>query len=130
LESVIYTTMELRSDANSLPRYRDAPLQEFLQLADWSTQKEILSQKVQQLLFMSMNVPPRVTPIWQGYSQALEHYLEKRANLTQPTPERGPEPRLQELLRTTTSTLDSLDARRAEMDAALTPALENQQASR
>jgi hypothetical protein len=135
LESVLLTAMEVRLDANSLPHYREATLQEFLQLADFATQKAILSQKIQQMYLMSLSVPTQAMPLWNRYAKVLEEYLQKRGNDTQPTLKREPEQRLQALLRGTLKTLDELDVARAELNAGRTPVIPtgsdvNQQARR
>jgi hypothetical protein len=134
LESVLLTAMEVRVDANSIPKFRETTLQEFLQLADFSTQKELLGQKLQQLSFMSVSSAPQATPLLSAYQQALESYLQKRGNDTQPTLKSDPAQRLQALLRTTLKTFDDLDLARAELKAGRTPVLPQeptrQQASR
>ena len=115
LESVLYTTMEIRVATNSIPQYRDAPLQELLKLADFGTQKEILGEKVQHLYMMSMYVPPEVLELWMGYYRTLETYLQKRTNDTQPTLKSDPTQRAQTLSRVTLKRLDELDAARADL---------------
>ena len=117
LESVLQTPMEVRMDANSVPRLREASLQEFLQLADHATQKEILTQKVQQLFFLSMNAPPAVNQVWGAYQRTIENYVQRRGNEEQPTL------RMQALVRETISTLNELDAARAELKAGRVPVL-------
>lgn len=126
LESVIYTTMEMRSSTNSIPQYRDAPLQELLQLADFATQKEILGQKVQHLYLMSVNVPAEASELWMGYHRALDNYMQKRSNDTQPTLKTDPEQKLQTLLRTTLKRLDELDAARAELKVGRPAVIQNE----
>lgn len=123
LESVIYTTMEMRVATNSLPQYRDAPLQELLELADNSTQKEILEQKVQHLYFMSVNVPVEVMEIWTAYQQTLQNYLQKRGNDIQPGLRTDPEQKLQALLRSTLKRLNELDTARAELKVGRNPVI-------
>ena len=117
LESVLQTPMEMRMDANSVPRLREASLQEFLQLADHATQKEILTQKVQQLFFLSMNAPPAVSQVWGAYQRTIENYVQRRGNEEQPTL------RMQALVRETISTLNELDVARAELKAGRVPVL-------
>ena len=134
LESVLLTDMEVRVDVNAIPKYREATLQEFLQLADFTTQKQLLEQKLQQLSFMSVSSAPQAMPLLGAYQQALDSYLQKRSNDTQPTLKSDPEQRLQTLLRTTLKTLDELDLARADLKAGRTPVLPKeltrQQASR
>jgi hypothetical protein len=115
LESVIYTTMEMRVATNNIPQYRETPLQEFLELADLATQKEILGQKAQHLYMMSVNVPREVMELWMAYQQTLESYLQRRTNVTQPTLRSDPEQRLQGLMRATVKRLNELDAARAAL---------------
>ena len=134
LESTLLTDMEVRVDANAIPSYREATLQEFLQLADFGTQKQLLEQKLQQLSFMSVSSAPQATSLLGAYQQTLDSYLQKRSNDTQPTLKSDPEQRLQALLRATLKTLDDLDLARADLKAGRTPVLPKdltrQQASR
>jgi hypothetical protein len=90
-------------------------LQEFLELADLATQKEILGQKAQHLYMMSVNVPREVMELWMAYQQTLESYLQRRTNVTQPTLRSDPEQRLQGLMRATVKRLNELDAARAAL---------------
>jgi hypothetical protein len=76
--------MEVRMDANSVPQLRETTLQEFLQLADSLTQKEILTQKVQQLFFLSMNVPPPASQLWGAYQRTIENYLQRSGTPARP----------------------------------------------
>ncbi|HVK58468.1 MAG TPA: hypothetical protein VM735_06800 [Candidatus Kapabacteria bacterium] len=135
LESVLYTTMEVRAETNSIPLYRDTSLQEFIQIADFTMQREILSQKVQHMSFMSLNVPEKAVKLWNGYIQVLDSYLQRRGNDTQPTLKSEPGQRLQSLLKSTLKTLNELDAARAELKVGGQPVIpteepENRQASR
>jgi hypothetical protein len=126
LESVLFTAMEVRTNATSVPVHREATLQEFIERADFATQKEILSQKVQQMFFMSLSVPNQALPLWEGYHRALETYLYRRDNDTQPTLKIDPEKRLQTLIKDTLQTLDQLDSARNELKAGRTPVLPKQ----
>ena len=124
LESVLLTAMEVRLDAKSIPVHREATLQEFLQLADFGTQKELLGQKLQHMFFMSMNVPPGALPLWSAYQRLLDSYLQKRSlNDYQPALKSDPEQRLQSLVKSTVKTLDELDAARAQLKAGRPPLL-------
>jgi hypothetical protein len=117
LEAVLKTAMEVRMDANSVPQLRETSLQEFLQWADAATQKEILTQKVQQMFFLSMNVPTVVSPVWGAYQRTIENYAQRRGDEDEPTL------RMQALVRETISTLDELDSARMELKAGRVPVL-------
>ena len=117
LEAVLQTPMEVRMDANSVPQLREATLQEFLQLADAATQKEILTQKVQQMFFLSMNVPPAAHHLWGAYQRTIENYVQRRGNEEEPTL------RIQALVRETINTLNELDSARMELKAGRVPVL-------
>ena len=71
LESLLLTTMELRSDSDSLPQHRNATLQQVIQNAEFSAQKDLLGQKIQHLFFMSLNVPEVISHIRSGKLRAL-----------------------------------------------------------
>jgi hypothetical protein len=92
-------------------------LQEFLQLADFATQKEILTQKVQQMFFLSMNAPAAVSQVWGAYQRTMENYVLRQGNETQPTL------RMEALVRETVASLDELDAARAQLKAGRVPVL-------
>lgn len=126
LESVLLTAMEIRTNATSIPMQREATVQEFITVADFQTQKEILSQKTQQMFFMSLNVPDKAHPLWEAYHRALETYLQRRGNDTQPTLKIDPEQRLQALIKDILQTLDQLDSARLELKAGGTPVLPKQ----
>jgi hypothetical protein len=116
LEAILATPMEIRSDTNSLPAYQDAPLQSFLKVADFGVQKDLLSQKLQHLFFVSLNVPPAVLPVWSAYEQTIDSYLQKRiGNDLQPSLKSDPEQRLQALINSTLKTLDQLDQARVDL---------------
>ena len=117
LEAVLKTPMEVRADVNSVPELREATLQEFLNLADHATQKEILTQKVQQLFFLSLNVPPAANQLWGAYQRTIENYVQRRGNEAEPTR------RTQALVRETIVTLDELDSARMETKAGRVPVL-------
>jgi hypothetical protein len=117
LEAVLKTPMEVRMDANSVPQLREATLQELLNLADHATQKEILTQKVQQMFFLSMNVPPAANQLWGAYQRTIENYVQRRGNENQPTL------RMQALIRETINALDQLDSARMELKAGRVPVL-------
>ena len=117
LDAVLKTAMEVRLDARSVPQLREASLQEFLQLADFATQKEILTQKVQQMFFLSMNAPAAVSQVWGAYERTMENYVQRQGNETPPTL------RMQALVRETITSLNELDAARAELKAGRVPVL-------
>ncbi|MGZ8939572.1 MAG: hypothetical protein ACXW32_10220 [Limisphaerales bacterium] len=124
LESVLLTAMEVRADAGSIPVHREASLQEFLQLADFPTQKELLGQKLQQMFFMSLSVPKEALSLWMAYQRAIENYLQKRGVTdTQPLLKNYTEQRMQDLVRSTVQTLNELDVARAELKAGRVPVI-------
>ena len=124
LETVLLTAMEVRAEAGSIPIHREASLQEFLQLADFATQKELLSQKLQQMFFMSLSVPKEVLPLWMGYQRTIENYLQKRGiSDSQPLLKNYTEQRMQDLVKAAVQTLNELDAARAELKAGRVPVI-------
>jgi hypothetical protein len=124
LESVLLTAMEVRVEAGSIPVQREASLQEFLQLADFATQKELLGQKLQQMFFMSLSVPEQALPLWMAYQRTLENYLQKRSvNDTQPLLKNYSEQRIEDLVKSAVQTLDELDAARTELKAGRVPVI-------
>lgn len=124
LQSILVTPMEIRSDTNSLPHHQEATLQTFIQLAEFSVQKDLLGQKLQHMFFMSLNVPTEVLPVWSAYQQALESYLHKRgSNDLQPGLKSDPEQRMQALIKSTLKVLDELDLARAELREGRIPVL-------
>lgn len=124
LETVLLTAMEVRSEAGSIPVHREASLQEFLQLADFATQKELLGQKLQQMFFMSLSVPREALPLWMAYQRTIENYLQKRGvSDSQFLLKNYTEQRMQDLVKAAVQTLNELDAARAELKAGRVPVI-------
>lgn len=116
LGALLLTTAETRLDTNSIPRRRDVTLQRVLSSSDFGVQKEIISQTVQELFFLSMNLANEVLPLAQSYQQALEDYVQKRSvNETQPGLRYDPEQRAQTLFRGLIDRLDELDRAREDL---------------
>ena len=99
-------------------------MQELIQNAAVSTQRELLGQKIQQMFFLSVNVPTEALPLWSAYQRTFDSYLQKRDLLEyQPALKSEPEQRLQALIKSTIKTLDELDFARSELKAGRTPVL-------
>jgi hypothetical protein len=124
LDSLLLTPVEIRKETNSVPTHRRATLQELIQTADFGTQRELITQKIQQMFFLSVNVPTEALPLWSAYQRALDSYLQRRDLLDyQPVLRTDPEQRLQSLLKSALKTLDELDFARSELNAGRTPIL-------
>ena len=118
LDALLLSSMEVRSGTNNIPSQRLVSPQQLLQSTDFSVQRELLGQKVQQMFFMMVNVPTSVLPLWSAYQNALESYLQKRSLLDyQPALKSEPEQRLQSLVKSTVTVLDELDFARGELKA-------------
>lgn len=118
LDALLLSSMEVRAGTNNIPGQRLAKVQEILQSTDFSVQRELLGQKVQQMFFMTVNVPTSVLPLWSAYQNTLDSYLQKRSQLDhQPGLKSEPEQRLQALIKSTINALDELDFARSEMKA-------------
>jgi len=124
LDAVLLSSVEVRTGTNSIPTQRQASIQEVIQSTDFSVQQELLGQKVQQMFFMSGNVPTALVPLWSAYQRVLDSYLQKRNLLDyQPALKSDPEQRLQALIKSTLKSLDELDFARDELKAGRTPVL-------
>lgn len=118
LDAVLLTTMEVRTSTNSIPEFREVPLQQVLQTADFGLQKDLFGLKLQQMFFMSVNVPTELAPLWSAYQRALDSYVQKRSlGEYQPALKSDPEQREQFLVRSILKALNELDRARAEMKA-------------
>ena len=121
LDSLLLTPLEIRSETNNIPTHTQATLQQLILTADFGTQREIISQKIQQMFFLSVSVPSEALPLWSAYQRALDSYLQQRALLDyQPALKSDPEQRLQTVLKSTLKSLDELDFARSEFKAGRT----------
>jgi hypothetical protein len=121
LDALLLTSVEVRSATNNIPSQRLVTVQELLQSTDFAAQRELLGQKVQQMFFMTVNVPTGLLPLWAAYQNALESYLQKRSLLDyQPGLKSDPEQRVQALIKSTLTDLDQLDFARSELKAGRT----------
>lgn len=124
LEWLLRTPTEFRVSSNAIPQKREITLQEILNSVDFGTQKNLLSQKIQQIFFLSVNLSPAVAPLAVAYEQTIESYLQRRAlNDYQPGLKSDPEQRLEALIKGTVQALDNLDRARDEIRAGRTPKL-------
>ena len=124
LDALLHVPMEYRVSTNAIPQHREVTLQEFLSLADFGVQKDILGQKLQQIFFMSVNFSPEVRSVANAYEQAIDAYLQKRAlSDYQPGLKSDPEQRLQMLVNSASKNLDELDRAREDVRAGRTPKL-------
>jgi hypothetical protein len=118
LNALLLTSMETSVSTNSIPQRRDVPLQELLARGNYSVQRSIFSQKVQQLYFIGANLPAEVAPLARAYRETLENYLQRRgADEAQPGLKKDPEQRAQVLTRTAARALDQLDSAREDLKA-------------
>jgi hypothetical protein len=111
LRSALLTSIEVSAYTNSLPQRQEVPLAVVLERATFSTQKEILAQKLQQLFFLSFTLAPDAAVIAAKYRAAIQEYLEKRvAADVQPSLKMDPEKRNQLLAREAGRAFAELDS--------------------
>jgi hypothetical protein len=110
LQSLLLTSLEIRSATNSLPVRREVTLQELITATEYAMQKEVLVQKIRDLAFLSLNLAPPVQPLANRYRAALQEYLDGReAGKVQPALRQDPEKRTQLWIRDTVQNLTALD---------------------
>jgi len=118
LDNLLLCSMEMRSGTNTIPSQRLITIQELLRTTDFSVQRELLGQKLQQMFFMTVNVPTGILPLWSAYQNTLESYLQRRSQLNyQPALKSEPEQRLQAVIKAATDALGELDFARGELKA-------------
>ena len=118
LDSLLLTPVEIRTETNSIPSHSQATVQQLIQTAEFFTQRELLSQKIQQMFFLSLNVPTEALPLWSAYQRTLDAYRHQRALLDyQPALKSEPEQRAQAIIKGTIKSLDELDFARSELKA-------------
>jgi len=121
LQATLLTSLEHRLEPNSLPERREATLQQVLTDTDFTLQKAVLEQKLQQLFFLTFNLFPEAGSLAVGYQQAMKSYLEQRsASDYQPGLKTDPEVRNETLVRNTIKELNRLDALMADLKSGKT----------
>ena len=114
LNSVLLTTVEMRTSANSLPQRREVPLQQLIEYHTFESQSVALSDKMRQMFFLQFNMPPETRAILAEYRNLLEEYLERRSRSGEAPGEALPR-RVESLVRSTKEKLDDLDKKRESL---------------
>ncbi|HYE31213.1 MAG TPA: hypothetical protein VEH27_07290 [Methylomirabilota bacterium] len=83
LEALLTATLQQRSTTNALPDERTVTLQEFIRETEFSAQREVLRQKIAQLVALQFRSRAEVMNLSDRYRAALEAYFEAR-DTTQP----------------------------------------------
>ena len=116
LAGVLLTSIQIRTDAETVPSRREVSLQEFITTQDFPAQQEALTEKLRQMFFLQFNMPEQSRNILGEYHSVVEEYLQRRGGLgVQPSLRREPEQQLEVLIRTTIRRLDELDQRRESL---------------
>jgi hypothetical protein len=124
LDALLLVPMEYRVSTNAVPERRYASLQDVLTSTEFGAHKDLFSQKLQQVFFLTVNLSPEVLPVAQAYEDAIDSYLQKRILADyQPALKSDPEQRLQALIRSTVKGFDELDQARDEVRAGRVPQL-------
>ncbi len=122
LEDTIRPPIQVRTATNELPMHADATLQTIIR--DWKAdqQTETLQRVIIKLQLLRLQVAPVVTPLADEYRLALESYLKRAEPDNSTLARRHPIATSRILLvRDTLKQLDTLDARRALLQAQATP---------
>ena len=110
LHELLLTSLELRTDANSLPARRRVSLSELLVKTDFATHKPLLERKLRDLQFLSYQLSRQVLALAFEYRATLENYLIQREEAgVRPGLRQDPEQRLQLLLKQSATRLSELD---------------------
>jgi hypothetical protein len=109
LRAGLLTSIEVTAFTNSLPQRQEVGLPVVLEKADFSVQRQILGQKLQQLYFLSYTLAPEVAVIAGKYRSSIQEYLQKRAADVQPGLKMDPETRLQIMTKEAARTFTALD---------------------
>lgn len=116
LQGILLTTAEFRASRDSLPEKREVSLQTVIQQPAFAVQEEVLAEKMNQLYFLSFNMPPQAQALAAEYQEVIQDYLRQRSGRNvQPGLRRDLEQSRGFLLRSTVRRLDELDQRRASM---------------
>lgn len=118
LRSAVLTSIEVRAFTNSLPRREDVPLGFLLENAPFSTQKEVLHQKLQELFFMSFSLAPQTAAVAAAYRATIQEYLERRnSNEAQPGLKMDHESRNQVFSKEAARRFAALDAQLLQLES-------------
>ncbi len=116
LDEILLSPVQTRLGINDLPVLTQVPLQEILRQGDPKSQKAMLSQKINQLAVLGLNMSPKCGRLADRYRHTLESYLQNRERLAY-APSLKMNPALRDLLviNAAIKQLDALDAERAAL---------------
>lgn len=110
LEALLMTSIETSVQTNSLPERKEVKLQSLLTDTDFSLQKQVIEQKLQQMFFLAFNLHPEVSALAAKYQQVLRSYVERRSVADyQPSLRSDPEARKEALVKAVSQELDGVD---------------------
>jgi hypothetical protein len=117
LEDVLYTPMQVRLKADELPIVTPVAIQTLVSEWAFRDQEQILRNKLNQLSALRARVPQEFAVLADEYRVAIESYLTARS--AKKMIDRDPSSRqVKALLKQITTALETLDRRRAQLNAA------------